>query len=162
MPSFDIVNKVDIQDLDNAINSASREIINRYDFRGSQSTIELDKKSLQITVVTEDDMKMESIEKVLIGRLIKQNLDPRCADFGKDRYAAGKMIRKDIQIKQGIDKENAKKIVKAIKDQNFKVQAQIMDDQVRVTGKKLDDLQAVISLCKAGDFGVPLQYINMK
>lgn len=162
MASFDIVNKIDIQDLDNAINSARREIENRYDFRGSESSIELDKKSLLISVVTEDEMKMDNIEKVIITRLVKQKIDSKSLDFGKELYAAGKNLKKEIRIKEGIDKETAKKIVKAIKDQKLKVQPQIMDDQVRVTGKKLDDLQTVIAMCKQKDFGVPLQFVNMK
>jgi uncharacterized protein YajQ (UPF0234 family) len=94
--------------------------------------------------------------------MVKQNLDPKCLDMGKEHYASGNMIRKEVKIKEGIDKEAAKKIVKKIKDSGLKVQASIMDDQVRVQGKKIDDLQAVISLCRTDDFGQPLQYINMR
>ncbi len=162
MASFDIVSKVDLQTLDNAINSARREIETRYDFRGSNSTIELDKKTYNIHVLTEDEMRMDNIEKVIIGRLVKQKLDPKSLDFGKEQYAAGKMVKKDIKVKEGIERDTAKKIVKAIKDMKLKVQPSIMDDQVRVTGKKLDELQRVIAMCKQGDFGVPLQYVNMK
>lgn len=162
MASFDIVSEVDLQTLDNAINSARREIETRFDFRGSKSEIDLDKKTMVVHVVTEDDMKMDSIEKVLIGRMVKQKLDPKCMDFGTELYAAGKMIKKDIKIKKGIDKEVSKKIVKEIKASGLKVQASIMDDQVRVTGKKIDDLQAVIALCRSKDFEMPLQYTNMK
>lgn len=162
MASFDIVSEIDIQTLDNAINTAKKEILNRWDFKDSQSEIELDKKALVISVTTENDMRLDAIEKTFIGRFIRQGLDPRCLDQGKERYASGNKIRKDIKIKKGIDKEAAKKIVKAIKDSGIKVQASIMDDQVRVQGKKIDDLQAVIALCKKGDFGVPLQYVNMK
>jgi len=162
MPQFDIVSKIDTQTLDNAVNSAKREIETRYDFRGSNSSIELDKTTFIIHVVTEDEMKMDAIESVLIGRLVKAKLDPKALDFGKDKYAAGKQVKKDVAVKQGIDRETAKKIVKAIKDKKMKVQPSIMDDQVRVNGKKIDDLQAVISLCKGQDFGIPLQYVNMK
>ena len=162
MPQFDIVSKIDTQSLDNAVNSAKREIETRYDFRGSNSSIELDKTTFIIHVVTEDEMKMDAIESVLIGRLVKAKLDPKALDFGKDKYAAGKQVKKDVAVKQGIDRETAKKIVKAIKDKKMKVQPSIMDDQVRVNGKKIDDLQAVISLCKGQDFGIPLQYMNMK
>ena len=162
MPQFDIVSKIDTQSLDNAVNSAKREIETRYDFRGSNSSIELDKSSFNIHVVTEDEMKMDAIEKVLIGRMVKAKLDPKALDFGKDEYAAGKQIKKDVKVKQGIDRETAKKIVKAIKDKKMKVQPSIMDDQVRVNGKKIDDLQSVIALCKEQDFGIPLQYVNMK
>ena len=94
--------------------------------------------------------------------MIKQSLDPKSMDFGKEQYASGSMIRKEIKIKEGIDKETAKKLVKAIKDSGIKVQASIMDDQVRVQGKKIDDLQAVIALCRKENFDQPLQYINMR
>ena len=162
MPSFDIVSKIDAQTLDNAINNAKKEILNRYDFNGSKSTIELDKKTNCITLVTEDDMRMKAIQDAIIGRMVKQGLDPKSLDFGDEHYASGNMIRKEVKLKEGIDKEVAKKIVKKIKDSGLKVQASIMDDQVRVQAKKIDDLQAVISLCRSGDFGQPLQYINMR
>lgn len=162
MPTFDIVSKIDGQTLDNAINTAKKEILNRYDFNDSKSTVELDKKTNEITVVTENDMRMKAIEDSIISRMVKQHIDPSCLDRGKDQYASGNMIRKEIKIKEGIDKEAAKKIVKKIKDSGLKVQASIMDDQVRVQAKKIDDLQAVISLCKNEDFGQPLQYINMR
>ncbi len=162
MPSFDIVSKVDPQTLDNAINSVKREIANRYDFRGSNSEVTLDKKTFVVHIATEHEMKMEAIETILIQRMVKNKLDPKYLDFGEERYAAGKNIKKDVAVKQGIDRETAKKIIKSIKDAKIKVQAQIMDEQVRVTSKKIDDLQAVISLCKQGEYDVPLQYINMK
>jgi len=162
MPSFDIVSKVDLQSLDNAINSAKREIENRYDFKGSSSSIELDKKTVYLHVVTDNEMLMDQIHKVIIGRLVKQKIDSGCLDFGKEMYAAGNLIKKDIQIKQGVDKETSKKIVKSIKSIKLKVQPSIMDDQIRITAKKIDDLQKVISHCKGSDFGLPLQYINFK
>ena len=162
MPSFDIVSKVDIQILDNAINSASREISNRYDFKGSDSTIELDKKSFSLKIMTEDEFRLGQIEGILIGQFVKNKLDPKSLDNGKEQYASGNRLRKDIIVKQGIDKETAKKIVKSIKDTKAKVQAAIQDDQIRVTGKKIDDLQGVIAHCRANDFELPLQFINFK
>ena len=162
MPSFDIVSKVDIQSLDNAINSASREIENRYDFKGSSSTIELDKNSVSLHVVTNNEMLMDQIHKVIIGKLVKQNIDAGCLDLGKEMYAAVNLIKKDIHIKQGIDKETAKKIVKSIKGVKLKVQPSIMDEQLRVTSKKIDDLQKVIAHCKGLEIGLPLQFINFK
>jgi uncharacterized protein YajQ (UPF0234 family) len=162
MPSFDIVSKIDGQTLDNAINTAKKEILNRYDFNGSKSTIELDKKTNEITIVTENDMRLKAIIDSIISRMSKQQLDPQALDFGKDQYASGNMIRKEVKIKEGIDKEVAKKVVKKIKDSKLKVEAAIMNDQVRVTAKKIDDLQAVISLCRSEDFGQPMQYINMR
>jgi uncharacterized protein YajQ (UPF0234 family) len=163
MPTFDIVSKIDGQTLDNAINIAKKEILNRYDFNDSKSTIDLDKKTNTITVVTENDMRLKAISDSIISRMVKQQLDPKALDLdGNVQSASGNMIRKEIKIKEGIDKEAAKKIVKKIKDSGLKVQASIMEDQVRVQGKKIDDLQAVISLCRKDDFGQPLQYINMR
>ncbi len=162
MPTFDIVSKIDGQTLDNAINTAKKEILNRYDFNDSKSTIDLDKKTNEITIVTENDMRLKAIQDSIISRMVKQQLDPNALDFGKEQYASGNMIRKEIKVKEGIDKEVAKKIVKKIKDSGLKVQASIMDDQVRVQAKKIDDLQAVISLCRSETFEQPLQYINMR
>ncbi len=162
MPSFDIVSKIDGQSLDNAINNAKKEILNRYDFHGSKSSIELDKKSNLITIITEDDMRLKAISDSIISRMMKQQLDPNSLDFGKESIASGNMIRKEIRVKEGIDKETAKKIVAKIKDSKLKVQASIMDDQLRVQSKSIDDLQRVIQLCRAQDFGQPLQYINMR
>jgi len=162
MASFDIVNKVDAQLLDNAINVARKEIINRFDFNGSKTEIDLDKKSMTIHILTENDMRMDSITDVIRNRMIKQKLDPLCLDFGKEHYASGSMVKKDVKVKEGIDKEVAKKIIKDIKDSKLKVQAQMMDDQVRVTGKKIDDLQGVISLIRQGSYELPLQFVNMK
>jgi len=162
MPSFDIVNKVDAQLLDNSINVARREILNRFDFHGSKSEITLDKKNMLISILTEDDMRMESIINVIRQRMIKQNLNPLCLDFGKEKIASGFMVRKDVKVKEGVDKEVARKIIKDIKDSKLKVQAQMMDDQVRVTGKKIDDLQEVIALMRRGSYDLPLQFVNMK
>ena len=162
MPSFDIVSKIDHQTLDNAINVAKKEILTRFDFRDSKSTIDLDKKEMAIHILTENEMRIDSIVDVIRNRMVKQRLDPLCLDFGKERYASGNMMRKDIKIKEGLDKDTARKVSKAIKDSKLKVQAQIMDDQIRVSAKKIDDLQAVISIVRVGDFGMPLQFINMK
>jgi cyclic-di-GMP-binding protein len=162
MPSFDIVSKVDPQKLDNAINTAIKEITTRYDFNDSKSEIDLDKKTLNIHVVTENDMRMKAIEGVIISRMIKQGLEPASLDFGKEMYAAGSMIKKDIKIKEGVDKELGKKIVKILKDSGLKVQGSIMEDQVRVTAKKIDDLQAAIAHVRQAGFEQPLQYINFR
>jgi cyclic-di-GMP-binding protein len=162
MPSFDIVSKIDTQTLDNAINSAKKEIFGRFDFKGTQSTIELNKKDLALNIVTEDEMRLESIIDIIRMRMVKQNIDPRCIDEGKEHYASGMMVRKDLKIRQGIDKDTSRKIQKDIKESKLKVQAQQMDDQVRVTAKKIDDLQAVIALLRRGEYDLPLQFINMK
>ncbi|MEY4594923.1 MAG: hypothetical protein RIQ47_1333 [Bacteroidota bacterium] len=162
MPSFDILSKTDLQRLDNAVNTATKEILNRFDFSGSKTTIELDKKAMSLHIVTEDDMRLKAVEGAIISRMVKQQLESSCLDFGKELYASGNMIKKDIKVKQGIDKDTAKKIVKIIKDSGLKVQAAIMDDQVRVTGKKIDDLQDVIALMRKQDVGIPLQYENFR
>jgi uncharacterized protein YajQ (UPF0234 family) len=162
MASFDIVNEIDIQKLDNAVNVASKEIGTRFDFHGSKTSLELDKKTLILTVVTEDEMRLNTIREILIGRVMKQGLDANCLDFGKEQAASGNMIRKEVKIKKGIDKETAKKVVKVIKDSGLKVQASIMDDQVRVTGKKLDDLQAVMAEVKRSDLEIPMQFTNYR
>lgn len=162
MASFDIVSKVDVQTLDNAINAATKEITTRFDFRDSKTEIELDKKALQVKIVTENEMRVTAIEDVVRSRLIKQKIDPNCMDFGKQQYASGNMIRKEILIRQGIDKDASRKIMKEIKDSGIKVQAQMMDDQVRVTSKKIDDLQKIITLLRGKDLGIPIQFTNMK
>jgi len=162
MPSFDIVNKVDAQLLDNAINVARKEILNRFDFHGSKSEINYDKKALTLQILTENDMRLEAITDAIRSRMIKQHLNPLCLDFGKEHTASGMMIRKEIKVREGIDKDVARKIVKDIKDSKLKVQAAIMDDQVRVTAKKIDDLQAVIALMRQGNYDLPLQFVNMK
>ena len=162
MPSFDIVSEINTQNLDNAINNLKKEILNRFDFRGSKTEIDLDKKENNIHVVTETDLRMRQIQDVMISKLMKQGIDPNCLDMGKEHYASGNMVKKDIKLKQGIDKETAKKIIKHIKESGLKVQSQIMDDIIRVTGKKIDDLQEVIALCRAADFEIALQYENMK
>ncbi|MBK9400743.1 MAG: YajQ family cyclic di-GMP-binding protein [Bacteroidetes bacterium] len=162
MPSFDIVNEIDLQKLDNAINVAIKEISSRYDFHGSKTEVELDKKTFIINVLTENDMRVKVIQDILISRMMKQGIDAQGLDFGKEHYASGNMLRKEVTVKKGIDKETAKKIVKIIKDSGLKVQASIMDDQLRVTGKKLDDLQATMSSVKTANIGIPLQFTNFR
>jgi uncharacterized protein YajQ (UPF0234 family) len=162
MPSFDIVSKIEIQRLDNAINAASKELSTRFDFHNSKTEVELDKKEMLIHVLTENDMRMKTIEGVIISRMVKQALEPGALDFGKELYASGNMVKKDIKVKQGIDKDTARKIVKIIKETGMKVQASIMDEQVRVTGKKIDDLQQVIAVIKKSSLELPLQYENFR
>ena len=162
MPSFDIASKLDSQLLDNAVNVAKKDILNRWDFRDSKSTIELNKKDQIVNISTENDMRLEAILDAIHSRMIKQGLDPRGLDESKEHYASGPMIKKDIKVRSGIEKEASKKILKDIKDSKIKVTAQIMDEIIRVSGKKLDDLQEVIALCRRGNYDIPLQFINMK
>lgn len=162
MPSFDIASKTDAQLLDNAINVARKDILNRWDFKDSKSSIDLNKKDVIITIITENDMRLEAIIDAIHSRMIKQGLDPRGLDESKEHYPSGPMIKKDIKVRQGLDKEVTKKIIKDIKDSKIKVTAQAMDDIIRVSSKKIDDLQMVIALCRKGNYEVPLQFINMK
>lgn len=162
MPSFDIVSKVDAQLLDNAVNVARKEISNRFDFKDSHVVIDLNKKEFKINLEAADDMKIRQVIDVLISRANKQGISPEAFDLGKDPYPSGKVVKTEVSVRNGLKQEDAKKIVKLIKDEGMKVQAQIMDDLVRVTGKKIDDLQAVIQLCRTADLGMPLQYENMR
>lgn len=162
MPSFDIVSKVDLQLLDNALNVTKKEITNRFDFKDSPVEIDLNKKDSKIDISAGDDMKMRQLIDVLISRSMKQGIDPAALDVSKEPYQSGKVVKKEVPVRNGLKQEDAKKIVKLIKDSGLKVQVQIMDDLVRVTGKKIDDLQEVIQLCKTSKLELPLQYINMR
>jgi uncharacterized protein YajQ (UPF0234 family) len=162
MPSFDIASKVDLQTLDNAVNTTKKEITNRFDFRDSHVQIELNKKDYLITLEVESEMKMKQLIDVLISRSVKQGIDANAFDFSKDAYQSGKILKKEVSVSNGLKQEDAKKIVRLIKDSGLKAQAQIMDDIVRVSGKKIDDLQQVIALCKQSNLNLPLQFINMK
>src|ERR1043166_4660669 len=145
MPSFDIVSKVDAQTLDNAVNVTTKEITNRFDFKGSHVVIDLNKKEFKITIETEDEMKMRQLIDVLISRAHKQGIAPEAFDFSKEGFQSGKFWKKEVVVRNGLKQEDAKKIVKNIKDSGLKVQASIMDDLVRVSGKKIEELQSLYS-----------------
>jgi hypothetical protein len=162
MPSFDMVSKVDLQTLDNAINVVSKEITNRFDFKGSHVVIDLNKKDFKLLLEADSDMKINQIIDVLISRSMKQGLAAEIYDLNKDPFVSGKVTKKEINVRNGIKQEDAKKIVKLIKDSGIKVQVAIMDDIIRVTGKKIDDLQEVIALSKSWNLGLALQFVNMK
>jgi len=162
MPSFDVVNEVDLQEVDNAVNNAMKILTNRYDFRGSNTDIALNKKDKRLNITTEDEMKLKAVEETLAGALVKRGLSPKIFDYGEIEQGSQGMVKRTVRIQEGIEKDLAKKIVKMIKDAKLKVQAQIQDDQIRVTGKSIDDLQEVIGMLKAKDLEVPLQFTNMK
>jgi len=162
MPSFDIVSKVDAQALDNAVNITKKEITNRFDFKNSHVVMDLDKKEFKLKIETDDSMKMAQLIDVLISRAHKQGIAPEAFDRSKEGAQSGKFWKQEVQVKNGLKQDDAKKIVKHIKDEGLKVQAAIMDDVIRVTGKKIDDLQSVIQAAKAWDLGVPLQFENMR
>ena len=158
--SFDVVSEVDMQEVDNAVNQAKKEISTRYDFRGSKAEIILEGDTIKI--VGDDEYKLNAIIDVLKGKMVKRNVAIKNLDYGKVEPAAGATVRQVITIKKGITKENAKEVVKAIKNMKLKVQASIQEDQVRVSGKDKDDLQAVIQMLKQLDIPVELQFVNFR
>jgi cyclic-di-GMP-binding protein len=160
MPSFDVVSKVDLQEVDNAVNQACKEIDQRYDFKGTHNEITLEKDA--IVILAADDYKLTAVIDVLKGKLVRRGVSPKCLDFGKKEPASHGAMRQRVAIVQGIDKERGKEIIKSIKESKLKVQAQIMEEQVRVSGKQIDDLQEVIQLLKGQDFGIELQFVNMR
>ncbi len=160
MASFDIVSEVDLSEADNAIQNVTREISTRYDFKGSKSTIEF--ADGVITIFADDDLKLRQMHEILQGNMQKRGIEPGSLDYQKTEPAAGQSVRQKVLLKQGIDKELAKKIVKAIKGEKFKVQSAIQGDELRVTGKKRDDLQSVIAFVKAMKIEQPLQFKNFR
>jgi cyclic-di-GMP-binding protein len=162
MPSFDVVNKVDMQEVDNAVNYTRKIITTRYDFRGSETEINLNKKDQIINIVTEGELKLKAIKDCLDTNLIKRKVDCKSLSYGEPEPTSKGHIKVIAKIQMGIDKDTCRKIVKMIKDLKLKVQAAIQDEQVRVTAKKIDDLQAIIQMLKEKDLEMPLQYVNMK
>ena len=160
MPSFDIVSETDMQEMSNAVNQVHKEITTRYDFKGSKASIELGEAS--ITVVGDDINKLNTVTEILRAKLVRRNLEPKCLEYADAEDASGGTKRQVISIKQGVSTELAKKIVKKIKDEKRKVQAAIQGEQVRVTGKKRDDLQAVMALIKGMDTDRPLSFTNFR
>ncbi|MBE7414018.1 MAG: YajQ family cyclic di-GMP-binding protein [Deltaproteobacteria bacterium] len=161
MPSFDIVSKTDVQEVDNAVNQATKEMEQRYDFKGSKSEIKWEKKD-DITVMADDDGKLRSVLDILQTKLVKRGVSLKSLEYGKVEDASGSMKKQVLKIRQGIPSEKAKEITKLVKDLKLKVQTQIMDDQIRVTGKKIDDLQEAIQALKAKDMDISLQFVNMR
>jgi hypothetical protein len=162
MPSFDIVSKVDTQELDNTVNSVLRELTNRYDFKGSLFSVELKIKENLIIINADSDYKITAIGESLRVFATKRQIDIKAFDFQQPQKAGGNTLRQEVKIKNGIESEIAKKIVKQIKDSKIKVQASIKGDEVRIEGKKRDDLQEAISLLKTASFDLPLQFINFR
>lgn len=160
-PSFDVVSEVDMQEVSNAVNQTVKEITQRFDFKGSKSTVEIENGNA-IKIVTEDDTRMRNIVDILQSKFIKRGVAIKNLEYGKVEPAAGGMVRQSIRIRQGIEADIAKKITKDIKNLKVKVQAQLQDDQVRVSGKKIDDLQAVIAFLKGQDYGIELQFSNFR
>lgn len=162
MPSFDIVSEVDLQEVDNAVNQAMKEITTRYDFRGSKSKIELNKEKKSIYIVADDDFKMKAVVDILETKFVKRGLSLKAMKSATVLEALGGLKKQDIGLINGIETEIAKKIVKSIKETKMKVQGSIQQEQVRVSGKNRDDLQEAIQFMKSQDFGIPLQFNNFR
>lgn len=160
MPSFDIVSKADLQEVDNAVQSVSREMTGRYDFKGSQSSIERQDK--EITILADDDYKLGAIQEMLKIHITRRKLDTKLLDFQNPQKASGNTLRQKVLVKEGIASEIAKDIIKAIKDRKMKVQASIRGDELRVEGKKRDDLQEVMTMIKQMPLTIPVQFINFR
>jgi hypothetical protein len=160
--SFDVVSRVDLQEVANAVQQASKEIATRFDFRGSKSKIEWNEKETTLTLTSDDAGKLKSVVDILETRLVKRGVAVKALDYGKVEDAAGGTVRQVVKVQQGIDSDKARAMVKAIKDRKLKVQAAIQGDQIRVAGRSKDDLQDAMGVLRAGDFGVPLQFTNYR
>jgi uncharacterized protein YajQ (UPF0234 family) len=160
--SFDIVSEIDLQEVDNALNQARKEIVQRYDFKGSKSSLDFNQKEKLITLISDDEFRMKSVVDILQGKFVKRGIPVKAIDYGEVEPAAGGLVRRVLVLRVGIGKEDAKLIVRMIKDTKLKVQAQIMDDQVRVTGKSKDDLQQVMALLRGADLAFAVQFTNYR
>lgn len=160
--SFDVVSQVDLQEMDNAVQQSMKEILQRYDFKGSKSAITLDKAKNEVAIVSDDEYKMKAVVDVLQGKLVKRGISLKNIEWGTVEPAAQQTVRQLVKIKQGLPQDKAKEIVKTIKDGKLKVQAQIQDQQVRVSSRDKDELQTAIALLRQRDFGVALQFTNYR
>ena len=160
--SFDIVSEVNMAEVQNAVNQAVMEIRQRYDFKGSKSEIKLEEKECQLVLVSDDEYKLKSVIDVLQGKLVRRKVSLKALDYGKVEPAGGNTVRQNIKLQNGIPQDKGKVIVKFLKTLGVKVQGQIMDDQVRVSGKSRDDLQAVISAVKEKDFDIAMSFTNYR
>jgi uncharacterized protein YajQ (UPF0234 family) len=162
MPSFDVVSKIDMQEIDNAINSVMRELTNRYDFKGVKFSVEVDHKESIIKLAAEDSYKLGAIRDSIKTFGVKRGIDPKAFDFQKEEAASGNTLRQTVKLKNGIEQEVAKEINKQIKDKKLKVQSSIRGDELRVEGKNRDDLQQVMNMLRSGNYDLPLQFINFR
>jgi cyclic-di-GMP-binding protein len=160
--SFDIVSEIDLQEMDNAVNQAVKEITTRYDFKGTAASLEFDRKAKELTLTGDAEQQLDAVKKVLIEKMIKRGVDPKCLDYQKLEQATHKTVRQKVKLKSGIDKDTAKQIQRQIKDLKLKVNASIQGEALRVSGSKKDDLQAVMAQLKANPPGIPLQFTNYR
>jgi cyclic-di-GMP-binding protein len=160
--SFDIVSELNVQEMDNAVNQAIKEITTRYDFKGTAASVSFDRKLKELTLTADAEQQLEAVRKVLVEKMIKRGVDPKSMDAQKVEQATHKTVRQQVKLKSGIDKETAKTIQKAIKDLKLKVNASIQGEALRVSGSKKDDLQAVMAHLRANPMGIPLQFNNFR
>ena len=160
MPSFDVVSRIDFQEIDNAIANALREITNRYDFKGSNTTVERSEKV--IAIVTDDDLKLSQVNDILISHFVRRKLDPLALGKKDKEKAGGDRIRQTISLVEGIEQDVAKKITSEIKNSKMKIQAKINGNELRIDGKKRDDLQLAMQLIEDLKVGIPVQFINFR
>lgn len=160
--SFDVVSEVDAQEVDNAVNQAKKEVEQRYDFKGSDTSIDLNQKEKTITLATADDMKLRALTEILNAKMIKRNISLKALEYGDPQQASGNTLRQVVKIKHGLTTEQAKEVTKLVKDTKMKVQAQIQGEAVRITGKSKDDLQTAIQQIKAKEFNFPIQFTNYR
>lgn len=160
--SFDIISKVDMQEVLNSVQQAMKEMSQRFDFKGSKSSIDLNKENAEITLVSDDENKMKSVVDILQSKLVKRAVSLKSLEYGKIESASGGTVRQAIKLQQGIAQEKAKEIAKIIKDSKMKVQAEIQKDQLRVRAKKIDDLQLVMTMLKGKDFGIHMEFVNYR
>ncbi len=163
MPTVDVVSKLDLQEIDNAVNTVKKEIENRYDFRGANTELELNKGDKTIRLVVADDMKLRAVKEMLGGRFIARKVSPKVLDYGKEEAATLGAIRIIVKLREGLTTDDARAVVKTVKDSKMKVQAAIQGDQVRLTATKIDDLQTIMQKLREDDsISVPVQFVNMK
>ena len=160
--SFDIVSELNLQEMDNAINQAQKEIGTRYDFKGSAAAVEFDRKAKELTLTADNEPQLEAVRKVVVEKMIKRGVDPKCMDPQKLEQATHKTVRQKVKLKDGIDKDTAKVIQKSIKELKLKVNASIQGEALRVSGSKKDDLQSVMAYLRANPPGIPLQFNNYR
>jgi uncharacterized protein YajQ (UPF0234 family) len=160
--SFDIVSELNLQEMDNAINQAQKEIATRYDFKGSAASVEFDRKNKELTFTADQEPQLEAVRRVVVEKMIKRGVDPKALDPQKLEQATHKTVRQKVKLKSGIDKDTAKVIQKQIKELKLKVNASIQGEALRVSGSKRDDLQAVIAALRANPPGIPLQFTNYR
>jgi cyclic-di-GMP-binding protein len=160
--SFDIVSEINLQEMDNAINQAQKEIGTRYDFKGTAGSVEFDRKAKELTLTADAEPQLEAVRKVIVEKMVKRGVDPKCLDPQKIEQATHKTVRQKVKLKDGIDKDTAKAIQKQIKELKLKVNASIQGEALRVSGPKKDDLQAVMTYLRANPPAIPIQFNNYR